>query len=53
MNTTLLRRVRQMFNTPDVPAHVNRHQQRQWVRSVRHLGDRWLLAKPINKRGHA
>jgi hypothetical protein len=47
MNTTILRRVRQMFNCDWVPAEHNRSYQRQWVRQVRHLGDKWLLAKPI------
>lgn len=45
MNTQTLRRLRQLFNC-GVPS-IDRHNQRQWVRSVRHLGDRWLLAKPM------
>ena len=48
MNITVLRHVRQLFNVGHVPAHTNRHNQRQWVRSLRHLGDKWLLAKPMN-----
>ncbi len=50
MNTTALRQVRLLFNSQDVPAHTNRHNQRQWVRSVRYLGDKWLLAKPLERR---
>jgi phage terminase small subunit len=50
MKTEALRRVRKLFNNPDAPAHVNRHNQRQWVRSVRHLGSNWLLAKPVERR---
>ena len=50
MNVTALRRVRQLFNNPDVPPRVNRHNQRAWVRSVRHLGSNWLLAKPVQRR---
>lgn len=50
MNTTVLRHVRQLFNVPDVPTRTNRHNQRQWVRSVRRLGDKWLLAKPVERR---
>lgn len=46
MNTKVLRRVRQMFNAPWLPREYNRSHQLKWVRSVRHLGDRWLLAKP-------
>lgn len=49
MNTTVLRRVRQMFNSNWIPAEHNRSYQRQWVRQVRHLGDKWLLAKPIQR----
>ena len=50
MNVTALRRVRKLFNSPDAPARVNRHNQRQWVRSIRYLGDKWLLAKPVERR---
>ncbi len=39
MNTKLLSRVRALYPS-------NRYLQRQWVKSVRHLGDRWLVAKP-------
>ena len=49
MNVTALRRVRKLFNSTSVPAHVNRHNQRQWVRSVRHLGAQWLLATPVQR----
>lgn len=47
MNTQALRKVRQLFNSPNIPAEHNRSYQRQWVRQVRHLGDKWLLAKPV------
>ena len=50
MNVRVLRRVRQMFSNPDAPRRVNRHNQRQWVRSVRHLGGQWLLARPVERR---
>lgn len=50
MNTTALRYVRRLFNTEHVPARTNRHNQRQWVRSVRFLGDKWLLATPVARR---
>lgn len=46
----LLRHARELFNNPLAPASTNRHNQRQWVRSVRQLGDRWLLAKPLERR---
>ncbi len=47
MNTIYLRRVRRNFNCGD--RKIDRHNQRSWVRSVRYLGDKWLLAKPIAK----
>ena len=45
MNTKMLTHVRKLFNTADVPTSTNRHNQRQWVRSIRFLGDRWLVAQ--------
>jgi hypothetical protein len=47
MKTNALRRVRRMFNNDWIPPEHNRSYQRQWVRQVRLLGDRWLIAKPI------
>lgn len=46
----LLRRARALFNNPAVDPRVNRHNRHQWVRSVRRLGDKWLLAKPLERR---
>jgi len=46
--TTKLRLVRQLFLHPDVPVSTARHNMRAWVRSIRQLGNRWLLANPIN-----
>jgi hypothetical protein len=42
MNTTLLIKVRTLYPQ-------SRHLQKQWVKSVRHLGDRWLVAHPQDK----
>ena len=50
MNTKALKHVRTIFNSPDVPARVNRHNQRAWVRSVRYLGENWLLAKKVQRK---
>ncbi len=50
MNTKMLKHVRQLFNAPHVDKSINRHNQRQWVRSVRFLGDKWLLAKPVMRK---
>ena len=46
MNTQALRKARQLFNNDLIPPEHNRAYQRKWVRSLRFLGDRWLLAKP-------
>jgi hypothetical protein len=45
MKTKALKLVRELFAVDYVPQHTQRHNQRQWVKSVRRLGDRWLLAK--------
>ena len=50
MNTRLLRRVRRHFSSDLVPMHVNRANRRAWVRSVRLLGDKWLLHTPQERR---
>ena len=50
MNTKMLKHVRQLFNTQGIDQRINRHNQRQWVRSVRHLGDKWLLAIPVKRK---
>lgn len=52
MNTHMLRHVRQLFNVDYVPREINRANQRKWVRSVRTLGNRWLLAKRIERLEH-
>jgi hypothetical protein len=50
MNITMLRHVRQMWNVSHVSQEINRANQRKWVRSVRRLGDKWLLAKHIERK---
>jgi hypothetical protein len=47
MKTNMLIRVRKHFDNPLSPRHTNRHNMRQWIRSVRFLGDKWLLAVPV------
>lgn len=49
MNTALLTRVKRHFNSPFVPDSVNRANRRKWVRSVRLLGNKWLLASPVER----
>ena len=43
----LRKKARKIYNNHEVPAHINQHNQRKWVRSVLMLGDRWLIAKPL------
>jgi hypothetical protein len=50
MNTKMLKHVRTLFNTEGVDRRINRHNQRQWVKSIRHLGDKWLLATPVQRK---
>lgn len=45
MNTSMLIRVRKLFNNELAPNSINRHNQRQWIKSIRYLGSKWLLAQ--------
>jgi len=49
MNIHMLTRVRKHFSNPLSPRHTNRHNMRQWIKSVRFLGDKWLLATPVER----
>lgn len=46
---TLARRAVRLFSSDYVPLRTNKHNRRMWLRSVKFLGDRWLLATPITK----
>ncbi len=50
MKTTMLRRVRRLYNVDYVPRETNRANQLKWVRSVRLLGKNWLLAEYISRK---
>ena len=41
---SLLRHARGLFDVPGVPASTQRHNRKQWARSVQALGSRWVLA---------
>lgn len=45
----LRRKARCLFNNSLVPHTVNQYNQRKWVRSVLRLGDKWLLAKQVER----
>jgi hypothetical protein len=47
MKTTLLIRARRHFNSG--MKHIDRHNQRAWIRAIRMLGDKWLLAKQVER----
>lgn len=49
MNTHYLTHVRQLFATYDAPPETIRYYQRQWVRAIRRLGDKWLLAHHVQR----
>lgn len=49
MKTEALRHVRRLWTNPLAPREINRANQIKWVRAVRMLGDKWLLAKHVNK----
>lgn len=50
MNTHALSKVRNLFCVDGVPQSTQRHNIRQWVKSIRFLGDKWLLATPVARK---
>jgi hypothetical protein len=49
MNTRMLTKVRQLFSVDYMPREINRANQRKWIRSIRRLGDKWLIAHHIKR----
>ena len=49
MNTKLLKHSRELFQSYDVPEQVRRDYRRKWIRSVRLLGDKWLLSQSVQR----
>lgn len=49
MKTDLLKHARKLWNVRHVPREINRSNALKWARAVYRLGDRWLIAKPIQK----
>ena len=45
----LRQKARALYNNDMVPEHTNQHNQRQWVRAVIRLGDKWLIAKQVKR----
>ena len=48
MNTKMLVRARALWSSGD--RRLDRHNQRAWVRAIRRLGSRWLLAVPVTRK---
>jgi len=49
MKTKALTIVRRLFCSDLVTDQVNRANRRKWVKAVRQLGDKWLLANPLQR----
>lgn len=45
----LAKRALKLWNVPHVPKSVNRSNARKWLRSVELLGEKWLLAKKVQR----
>lgn len=43
MDTTRLQQARRLFNSEFIDRQANRRNMRQWIYSLRMLGDKWLL----------
>lgn len=50
MKTELLKTSRKLWNVDYMPRELNRANQLKWAQAVASLGDRWLLAKPVEKK---
>ncbi len=49
MKVRLLRLGRKLWSVEGVSRELNRRNMRHWVRSLRTLGDKWLLAKEVQR----
>lgn len=49
MKTNLLKHVHKVWPDGSAPRSIVRHNRRAWVKSVRYLGPKWLLAVPVQK----
>lgn len=48
MKTKMLTKARQLWRTGDT--RLDRRNQRAWVQAIRRLGDKWLLAKHVQRK---
>jgi len=49
MDITYLRMARRLWNVDYIPYWENRANQRKWIRSLRLLGDNWLLKDKMSR----
>jgi hypothetical protein len=49
MDVTYLRMARRLWSVDYIPYWEQRANMRKWVRSIRWLGDHWLLAKNVER----
>lgn len=53
MKTSALSRVKRLYPTHSwTTPEITRANRLKWVRAVRQLGDKWLLAQPMSKSTH-
>lgn len=50
MNIKLLTMTRRLWDAEHAPIELNRRNQLMWARAVHRLGDKWLLAKYVQKK---
>ena len=48
MKTRMLTKARQLWATGN--KSLDRRNQREWIHAIRKLGDKWLLAKYVEKK---
>ena len=51
MKIKMLTKARRLWNTGNT--RLDRRNQREWVRAIRRLGDKWLLAVPVARKEQA
>lgn len=50
MKIHMLTRARRLWTSPFASDQINRSNQLKWVRAVRMLGDKWLLASYVQRK---
>ena len=48
MKTRMLKRARELWNSGE--RQLDRRNQLEWIRAIKRLGDRWLLASHVERR---